>query len=386
MALAPLQLLRDERLAQLAATGDRRAFDVLFERHRRGLERSARSIVGNEHDAQDVLQSTALKAFVNLGGRSSDAPPRSWLYRIATNEAITVLRRRRARPADELGDLVADATGGPEEVLLLREDLRHLLEDLEHIGERQRSALLMRQALGLDYDEIGRRLQTSALAARQCVFSARRALRRSADGREASCATVRMTIAQGDGRALRAGPIRAHLRTCAECRALAPAGRVRSRVAALLPTAPAVLRALLAGPADPVATPAKALAVAAVLTVGTGGVARDIRPPVAVPEAKAATPAKRHMKQKVRRRARVVQRAAVVVVASAPVVRSAPVAAPTAQVVRAQPAPKPARPQPEPMRDVAEQPQEQQPPPQAQVARAPCPEATRTSQPAPMPS
>src|SRR5215468_3606857 len=106
MALAPLQLLGDERLAQLAATGDRRAFDVLFERHRRGLERSARSIVGNEHDAQDVLQSTALKAFVNLGGRSSDAPPRSWLYRIATNEAITVLRRRRARPADELGDLV----------------------------------------------------------------------------------------------------------------------------------------------------------------------------------------------------------------------------------------------------------------------------------------
>src|ERR1700750_632369 len=133
MALAPLQLLGDERLAQMAATGDRRAFDVLFQRHRRGLERSARSIVGNEHDAQDVLQSTALKAFVGLGGRSPDAPLRSWLYRIATNESITVLRRRRARPAEELGDLVADAGGGPEELLLLREDLRHLLDDPQHI-------------------------------------------------------------------------------------------------------------------------------------------------------------------------------------------------------------------------------------------------------------
>jgi RNA polymerase sigma factor (sigma-70 family) len=385
MALAPLQLLGDERLAQMAATGDRRAFDVLFERHRRGLERSARSIVGSEHDAQDVLQTTALKAFVGLGGRSSDAPLRSWLYRIATNEAITVLRRRGARPAEELGDLVADGAGGPEEVLLLREDLRHLLDDLEHISERQRSALLMRQALGLDYDEIGRRLQTSALAARQCVFSARRALRRSADGRETSCATVRMTIAQGDGRALRAGPIRAHLRTCAECRAVAPAGRVRSRVAALLPTAPAVLRALLAGPADPVAAPAKALAVAVVLTVGTGGVARDVRPPVAVPEAKAPTQAKRHAKRtNVRHRAPVVQPRAVVV-AAAPVVRPAPVAAAKPQVVRTQPAPKPARPepvqrqQPEPQREIAEQ-------PQAQLARAPCPEPTQTSQPAPMPS
>src|SRR4051794_26385820 len=279
MTLAPLQLLGDERLAQMAAAGDRRAFEVLFERHRRGLQRSARSIVGNEHDAQDVLQSAALKAFVGLAGRSSGAPLRPWLYRIASNEAITVLRRRRARPADELGDFVPDAGGGPEDLLILREDLRHLLEDLEHISDRQRSALLMRQALGLDYDEIGRRLDTSPLAARQCVFSARRALRRSADGREASCAMVRGTIAEDDGRALRAAPIRAHLRMCPECRAAQP--RARRRVAALFPAAPsglvAALRALVAGPVDPVAAPAKALAVAAVLTVGTGGVARDIR-------------------------------------------------------------------------------------------------------------
>ena len=389
MALAPLQLLGDERLAQMAATGDRRAFDVLFERHRRGLERSARSIVGNEHDAQDVLQSTALKAFVNVGGRNADAPLRSWLYRIATNEAITVLRRRRARPAEELGDLVADVTGGPEELLLLREDLRHLLDDLEHISERQRSALLMRQALGLDYDEIARRLQTSALAARQCVFSARRALRRSADGREASCATVRTTIAQGDGRALRAGPIRAHLRTCAECRAVAPMGRVRSRVAALLPTAPAVLRALLSGPADPVAAPAKALAVAAVLTVGTGGVARDVRPPVAVPEAKAAAPAKRQAKKRKQVRHRAPGRAAQGGGGRGGPGRAAPLRGRRWCVRhrrRSLRGTEPVGPRPEPEHEVADQPQEQQPPPQAQLARAPCPDPTATSQPAPMPS
>src|SRR6266571_3521715 len=105
MTRAPLQLMGDERLAHMAAAGDRRAFDVLFERHRRGLECSARSIVGNEHDAQDALQSAALKAFVGLAGRSPDAPLRPWLYRIASNEAISVLRRRRARPSEELGEL-----------------------------------------------------------------------------------------------------------------------------------------------------------------------------------------------------------------------------------------------------------------------------------------
>src|SRR5436305_6733681 len=129
MARAPLQLLGDERLAQMAVAGDRRAFDVVFERHRRGLERCARSIVGHEHDAQDALQSTALKAFVGLPTRGAGAPLRPWLYRIATNESITVLRRRRARPSEELGELLPDITGGPEELLIVREDLRLLLED-----------------------------------------------------------------------------------------------------------------------------------------------------------------------------------------------------------------------------------------------------------------
>ena len=76
MTLAPLQLMGDERLAQMAVRGDRRAFDVLFERHRRGLQHCARSIVGNEHDAQDALQTAALKAFVGLAGRISGAPLR----------------------------------------------------------------------------------------------------------------------------------------------------------------------------------------------------------------------------------------------------------------------------------------------------------------------
>jgi RNA polymerase sigma factor (sigma-70 family) len=395
MALAPLQLLGDERLAQMAAAGDRRAFDVLFQRHRRGLERCARSIVGNEHDAQDVLQTAALKAFVGLRGRSPQAPLRSWLYRIATNEAITALRRRRARPAEELGDLVADVTRGPEELLLLREDLRHLLDDLEHISERQRSALLMRQSLGLEYDEIGRRMQTSALAARQCVFSARRALRRSADGREASCATVRATLAQGDGRALRAGPIRAHLRCCPECRALSPGGRVRSRVAALLPALPGFMRALLSGSADPVAAPAKALAVAAVITVSGGGVARDVHPPGAVPEAKAnaktIAPAKRRAKKVVKVTAPVVRHAPIVVAAAATppaapvaVAHAAPVAPRKAQVVE-KPPPAPEPEPAEPQRREAEH--HFSPPPHADIARAPCPEPehTATSQPAPTP-
>src|SRR6185369_14793399 len=145
------------------------------------------------------------------------------------------------------------------------------------------------------------------------------------------------------GRALRAGPIRAHLRCCPECRALSPGGRVRSRVAALLPALPGFMRALLSGYADPVAAPAKALAVAAVITVSGGGVARDVHPPGAVPEAKAnaktIAPAKRRAKKVVK----VTPPAAPVAVAHA-----APVAPRKAQVVEKPPPapePEPAEPQ-----------------------------------------
>src|SRR4051794_32353769 len=183
---APLHLLGDERLARMASEGDRRAFDVLFARHRRAIERCAAPIVRNDHDAQDVLQTTALKALTGLPSRSAGAPLRAWLLRIASNEAISVLRRRRARPSEELAERVPDASGTPEERALARDDLRHLLHDIEHLTERQRRALLLRQMCGMDYEEVGGLLRTSPLAARQSVFAARRALRDHATGRRAA--------------------------------------------------------------------------------------------------------------------------------------------------------------------------------------------------------
>jgi hypothetical protein len=122
-----------------------------------------------------------------------------------------------------------------------------------------------------------------------------------------------------------------------------------------------VLRALLAGPADPVAAPAKALAVAAVLTVGTGGVASDVRqaPPKAAATTATAPKNKAKPRHAVHKRAVVVRRAAVVAA-----VRAAP------------------KPQGAPLR--GQSPEWR--PDQAHTARAPCPQPTQTSQPAPMPS
>ena len=83
---APFGLLGDERLARLAAAGHARAFAVVYERHHQGLYRYCRSILRNDADAQDALQSTFTAAFAALGRGQRDAPIRPWLFRIAHNE------------------------------------------------------------------------------------------------------------------------------------------------------------------------------------------------------------------------------------------------------------------------------------------------------------
>src|SRR5437764_8155482 len=87
--------LGDERLARLAGAGHERAFAVVYERHHQALYRYCRSILRNDADAQDALQSTFAAAFAALGRGRPDAPIRPWLFRIAHNEAVSALRRRR---------------------------------------------------------------------------------------------------------------------------------------------------------------------------------------------------------------------------------------------------------------------------------------------------
>ena len=87
--------LADERLAQLVAAGRERAFAVLYERYHQPLYRYCRSMLRNDQDAQDALQSTFAAALAALQESKRNAPFRPWLFRIAHNEAITVIRRRR---------------------------------------------------------------------------------------------------------------------------------------------------------------------------------------------------------------------------------------------------------------------------------------------------
>src|SRR3954452_7205398 len=160
---APLRFVRDDRLLRLTAAGDPAAFAVLYRRHHQALYRYVRTIVRDDHDAQDVVQTTMAKALGALGRGLPDAPARPWLFRIAHNEAIDVLRGRR--PAEALDDVTV--TGPPlESTVGQRGRLAPLVSDLGHLPERQRAALVLRELSGLSHEEIGAALGLSAGGAR----------------------------------------------------------------------------------------------------------------------------------------------------------------------------------------------------------------------------
>jgi RNA polymerase sigma factor (sigma-70 family) len=241
--------MSDDRLAHRAAEGDGAAFSAIYARYHQPLYRYCLSIVRNAEDAQDALQNSMVQALRGLSSRDRDLPVRPWLFRIAHNEAVSVLRRRRA--AGELDEETGMPGADPEEELDARSRLQQLVSDLQRLPERSRGALLMRELAGLEYQEIAVAMGVSQAAARQMVYEARVGLHEFAEGRAMPCEDVKRSISDGDGRRLRSRRLRVHLGECPECRRFAElmAGR-QADLAALVPplpvgTAASVLQAVL---------------------------------------------------------------------------------------------------------------------------------------------
>jgi RNA polymerase sigma factor (sigma-70 family) len=295
-AMAAHRLLTDERLARLAAKGDRLAFEAIFDRYHQELYRYCVSLLRNRDDAADALQSTMMRALRALDGDTRDISLRPWLYRIAHNESMTLLRqvrpdREREAPVTVVQDVEASAS--------TRARLAALLDDIRDLPDRQRGALVMRELSGLGYDEIAEALATSPAGAKQAVYDARRALYAMAEGREVECDVIRRILSERDRRKFRGRAVRAHLRTCAECRTFkAHIDSRESKLASFTPSLPAAAAwqalhgafagagvsgstgaGFLAGVGTAVSVPTAAVAVAVVLGAGAVGVGLSEPPP-----------------------------------------------------------------------------------------------------------
>ena len=240
MPSTALRVMGDDRLFRLAASGDSRAFELLYERHYQAIYRYCRSIVGNPEDAADALQSTMASALRAIVGEQRDIPVRPWLFRIAHNESVSLLRKRRPHAAIDVALEIEAPTHDPA----VKQRLADLVRDLRQLPDAQRGALVMHELSGLPYREIGSALEVTEAHARQLVYEARTALHDLAEGRDMECDQVRRTISDGDRRVLRGRRIRSHLRTCSRCAGFEQVLSTRRRdLAAIAPPLPAAAAA-----------------------------------------------------------------------------------------------------------------------------------------------
>jgi len=249
----------DEALVALTRAGSERAFAEITRRYQRPLQWYCARLVGAER-AQDAVQQALLQAFLSLRDRAPrEIALRPWLYRIAHNCSIDLLRMG-SWEYEQL-DVESDGVPQPPAVVEQKEELRGLIAHMRRLPEAQRRALTLRELEGCSYEEISARLGHTGSGVRQLIFRARSALRKGAS-------------------------------------ALAPFVMVRERIVGM---APAVESHHVAGVAAVPASSgsgmetvgAAALAVVAVLGGVAGGVRTGQHPRAADAKAHAAAPAAR---------------------------------------------------------------------------------------------
>jgi RNA polymerase sigma factor (sigma-70 family) len=275
--LLPPRLLRvatDERLVALVRQGSQPAFEVLYDRHHRGILSFCRHMLGSREEAEDALQHTFMAAYRDIVGSEKDIQLRAWLYAIARNRCLSVLRTRRDKPVDELEDV---PTEGLAAVVERRQDLQDLLRDLAALPEDQRAALVLSEIGDLPHDEIATVIGCPKGKVKALVFQARTSLHSSRDARETSCEDIRELLGSLRGGSLRRASLRRHLRECAGCREFhREVKRQRQALAVLLPVAPTLglkESALAAAFASHGAAAGTAVTAGAAAVAGSGAVA-----------------------------------------------------------------------------------------------------------------
>ncbi len=191
-----LAALADEEVVVRVLAGDAPLFEILMRRHNQRLYRVARAILGDDDEAEDVMQEAYVRAFRELGSFRGEARFSTWLTRIAVHEALARGRKRRRLvpvplPAERGGDgerpagpPEPPATGAdPERAAANRELGEALLAAVEALPEPWRAVFVLREVEGLSTEETAAALDITPENAKVRLHRARAALRRHLDER-----------------------------------------------------------------------------------------------------------------------------------------------------------------------------------------------------------
>jgi RNA polymerase sigma-70 factor (ECF subfamily) len=168
--------------------GDRDAFRVLVEHYSWSVFRLAYRMTGNEHDAEDVVQETFLRAYRRLDQFELRANFGTWVYRIATNYALDLIRLRRRRGEESsstdaeypgTADVLPASDPNPERLMFSSEVRQKVAAGFAQLSAVERAAFVLRHFEGQSIEEIGGALGLQTSATKQSIFRAVRKMRKA---------------------------------------------------------------------------------------------------------------------------------------------------------------------------------------------------------------
>ena len=178
-------LLSDEQVVTRVLAGQTALFEVLMRRHNERLYRTARAILRDENEAEDVMQQAYVNAYTHLRQFDGRSKFSTWLTRIAVHEALARARRRGRyttmdpdNPNPHQFPMSVDATPDPERLAIARELGTFLESAIDRLPDGTREVFVLRQLEGMRTDEVAETLSVSEAVVKTRLSRARAALRR----------------------------------------------------------------------------------------------------------------------------------------------------------------------------------------------------------------
>jgi len=171
--------MNDRSGADLVAAcleGDESAFAEIVDRYQRQIFNAALRITGNHADAQDVTQTSFLRAYEAMERFDPRYRFFSWIYKICVNESLNLVARRRNSVEVDRG--LADRGAGPEREAEGRQVGRVILRALGALKPAHRAVIVLRHFRDLSYEEMSEILEIPGKTVKSRLFDARRELRR----------------------------------------------------------------------------------------------------------------------------------------------------------------------------------------------------------------
>jgi RNA polymerase sigma-70 factor (ECF subfamily) len=173
--ISSLAACDDAVLIQMAIAGRNDCFSLLIDRHLTAVKRRLRFMVSNEADLDDVVQEFLLKAWRHLKTFRSECSLRTWMIRIAINEARQLYRRGKRGPLCEqpLGEAIALPEESADQRLLRAEATAALRCAMAKLPRKYREVVMLRDLCELGGEETAKRLHTTVPAIKTRLFRAR---------------------------------------------------------------------------------------------------------------------------------------------------------------------------------------------------------------------